>query len=289
MKHLNFFLLVTLTIFFFSCKDDSKDVQPSYQATPIPDKITDLIITKGNEKSEIVYLYSQGGPTFKLDSEDLDEMVTDINALKVYVHQVQTLSPQLKNKKLNLEQALKENEVSIDILHKVITHYKSLKKKVVVISHSFGSFITPYYLEKYGNEADAMCIMAGRIDMPDIVWKAFRDGKVMVFKDGKTPILASKKDIDDDAFDNNTSKILAASLGQKRFSKILAKKDLDKVMYVFSGKDRAVGTLSANERGFLIDKKVKIIGYPDGDHGAMFDKENAKNIMQTINELLVRK
>eukprot|EP01029_Cantina_marsupialis_P011638 TRINITY_DN258_c3_g1_i1.p2 TRINITY_DN258_c3_g1~~TRINITY_DN258_c3_g1_i1.p2 ORF type:complete len:286 (-),score=29.78 TRINITY_DN258_c3_g1_i1:1231-2088(-) len=285
MKQLKFFILLAAVIGFASCSKDD-DAKPSYKSTSIPQEVSDLYIAKGDLKSETAYLYIQGGPVFNLDSEDLDELLPDANALKVYVHQAQTLNPKLKTQDLNLEQAVKENNVSIEILHKVIKHFKSLNKKVVVISHSFGSFITPKYIEKYGNDADAMCIMAGRIDMPDVVWQAFRDGKIYVFKDGKDPV--PMKDTPEE-FDNKTSKSLAAALGQYRFSKLLAEKDLSKVLYVYGDKDEEVGSLSKEEVSFLTSKKVTVMGIENGEHGDMFEDPIAPGIMQEIAKIVAQK
>lgn len=60
------------------------------------------------------------------------------------------------------QQVLAEMDLGVEILDRVIRHFKAQKKRVVVFSHSFGTFVLPLYLMLKGPDAaDGHVIMAG--------------------------------------------------------------------------------------------------------------------------------
>ena len=144
--------------------------------TPLPEDVTELYepVPGGADDADTVWLFSQGGPVAELDALDLTEFPGHEDRILVNVHQVQTLNPGLiEDKRLDsVERVRVEMDVSVEILDRVIRHFKSRGKKVVVFSHSFGSFILPRYLALKGpGAADRYVIMAGRLDIEREVWE----------------------------------------------------------------------------------------------------------------------
>ena len=88
--------------------------------------------------------------------------------LLVQVHQTLTINNDLvsRHRELSFEELQAEVDVSIEILHRVIEHFKAQGKQVVVVGHSYGAFVTARYLWRKGpGAADRYLIMAGRLDM----------------------------------------------------------------------------------------------------------------------------
>ena len=147
--------------------------------TVLPDDVNSLFktLSVGNSESDTVWLAEQGGPESNLlpDEENVLTLFPGHeDKLLVNVHQVQTLNPDLfEDLRLNsIEKVQAEMDLSIEILDRVIRHFKNQGKKVVVFSESFGSFILPRYLASRGTAAaDNYVIVSGRIDMNEIVYE----------------------------------------------------------------------------------------------------------------------
>lgn len=270
-KGILFFATAMFLFTAVSCSKNDDDVTSNiYVATVIPDNPLQLVNTVGDTNATKVVLYVQGGPVFDLSTQDLDAFTNDPQFLKAYVHQAQTLNPSLKDVDLTFDQAVAEDETSVDMLHKVIMYYKSLNKEVYVIGHSFGAFLLPKYLDKYGNQADKMAILAGRLEMPDIVWQGFRDGTVYHFPNGVTPEMTTT-DAEGGIFRTVAARRLAAGFGMNRYTQLLSDVDLSNVIYSFSTADEPVGSLTAAEESFLTSKQVTVIKIQGGNHGSMFE------------------
>lgn len=70
------------------------------------------------------------------------------------------------------QQVLAEMDLNVEIFDRVIRNFKAQKKRVVVFSHSFGSFVLPRYLMLEGPDAaDGYVIMAGRLDIEEKIWR----------------------------------------------------------------------------------------------------------------------
>ena len=81
-----------------------------------------------------------------------------------------------------------EVDVSIEILHRVIEHFKAQGKQVVVVGHSYGAFLTTRYLWRKGPDAaDRYLVMAGRVDMQREVVDGVLAGQYYYFPDAVTP------------------------------------------------------------------------------------------------------
>ncbi len=265
-------------------------IVPDPPLTTLPTDTSELARAFGDSAAPNALLYLQGGPVFFLSSgitssRPLDPFIEETanvaEYLQVYVHQVQTYNPDLKDMGLSFEQCIEQDELSVDILHRVINYYKDMGKRVYVISHSFGSFITPKYLAKYGNAADKIAILSGRLDMPEKVWHGFRDGTPYEFDetDGTTIIPVNVSENDDNDEFHTTSLCLAAGLGMNRYTDLLSDTDLSKVIYGFGTLDESVGRLSAAEESFLRAKGAKVIKIEGGDHGSTHEPSETADIL----------
>lgn len=261
-------LAISLLVVFSSCKKEDK----VYIETVLPANDMELFQAIGNTNADSVLIFLQGGPVYELETNDndLDAFTNSTNFLKVYVQQVQTLNPGLKDVAITFEQAIKENAISTEIIHRVVKHFKDQGKKVYIIGHSYGAFLAANYLAVYGNEADKIAILAGRLDMPQVVWEGFRDGTIYDFPDGVTPALADPN-AEGGIFTDVTARRLAAGLGMNRYTSLLANKDLTKVIYAYSTKDIPVGSLNAAETSFLVSKNATVLEITGGNHGSMFE------------------
>ena len=84
-------------------------------------------------------------------------------------HQTLTLNPRLaaRHARLSLANLQAEVDVSVELLRRVIDHFKAQDKHVVVVGYSYGSFLVARYLALHGPDgADRYLLMAGRLDMP---------------------------------------------------------------------------------------------------------------------------
>lgn len=259
-------LVLSLFVIFTSCRKDNK----VYTETVLPANDTELFQSVGNTNADSVLLYLQGGPVYELGTEDLDVFTSSPNFLKVYVEQIQTLNPEIKDLDITFNQAIRENKINTEIVHKVVKYFKNKGKKVYIIGHSFGALLAADYLAVYGNEADKVAILAGRLDMPTIVWEGFRDGTIYDFPDGVTPALADPN-AEGGIFKNVASRLLAAGFGMKRYTNLLANRDLTNVLYAYSTKDVPVGSLTTTEVNFLSSKNATVLEITGGNHGSMFE------------------
>ncbi len=273
-------LLIFTSVSFTSCTsdDDSTTVSNGYIKTVAPSNIEDLYQAIGPQTSDTIIVYSHGGPTEKLDLEDIEEPQFE-NYYRVYVKQAQHINTTISKNEITFNQAIQEDNVSTDMYYNVLKHFKDQGKIVIAMSHSLGSFIIPNVLATKPNIADKVVIMAGRLDMPDVVWKGFRDGNLYDFPDGITPKPSTEP--------NQTGGSLSftrlqAGLGKNRYTTLLSEKDLKNVIYIYGEKDEAVGSLTNQEIEFLKNKGALPITISNGDHSSMFQLEYLDNILKEI-------
>ncbi|RXG12863.1 hypothetical protein DSM03_1088 [Leeuwenhoekiella aestuarii] len=228
-----------------------------YQTTTIPENIDELYVETGNTNSEIVVLYVQGGPFDKL------QYTQEFNAWKnelhiVYVKQAQMINPSIlpPENKLTYEDALKENLVSVEILKRLITHFKKQNKKVLVYGESYGAWIIQKYIAEFGNEADAVSISAGRLNKDLKILQATKlNQKVydITYKNGKRIYTEM------DFTYSKPNAYMLSSINSEIFTETLKDRDLSKlVVYQYGKKDGTVGHLDDNEIAFLQSKNVEI-------------------------------
>lgn len=256
----------------------------------VDNKINSIIgRTLGNKDSEIVIVYSQGGPDIKVETGILEEIRdSDIRLKDAYLiqpHQVQTENPKLfKEKEISFEEAVEYDKKSILNISEVIKYYKNKGKKVYVVGISFGAFVTTDLLLKDGSEsADGYGIMVGRLDMDDIIWKSFSEGNSGGFKDGIKAITIEGGNIQE----KNMNK-LAAGLGHKRYTELLDKLDLSRVVYVYGEMDNSVGRLTEKEIAFLKNHNATVISN-GGGHSEASTYEISKMMDVLLNVKMVKK
>ncbi|WP_299260224.1 hypothetical protein [uncultured Aquimarina sp.] len=277
MKHYRkYTTALILSILFISCSSD--DIIVIDDTIEISQEIKDLIYFKGDEDAPIVIINAQSGPDTELSTGEVEEIFQifdTTNLLAVNVHQAQTLNPGLvEGDDITFDQAINFSAQSVETFYKVVKYFKDQGRTVHVLGISFGAFIAQDLIAKKGIDvADSYLIMAGRLDMNDIMWQAFSEGRFGYFENGITPII--DQEIGSDVIDRNLDR-LAAGVSNNRYTERLnSYEDLSKITYVYGEIDQAVGKLTTTEIEFLQSKNVNIIAGP-GNHD------------ETINDFIVQ-
>ena len=259
--------------------------------TVLPDDVTQLYRVEqgGDPDADTVWLFSQGGPTNALDErEALTQFPGREDRVLISVHQVQTLNPDLfEDERLDsVARVQAEMDVSVEILDRVIRHFKAQGKRVVVLSHSFGSFILPRYLALKGpGAADRYVIMAGRLDIERKMYEnrlgKLRERGTEIYEyedDGTTLVSLDLVDDPEVMLENGMIPLsiqlnlaFQGALGAHRYTQLLAGTDLSKVIYAYATMDNAVGRLTADEVAFLKARNAQVIEVIGG-HGSMIDE-----------------
>ncbi|MBV6647693.1 MAG: hypothetical protein HRU12_15410 [Phaeodactylibacter sp.] len=277
----NAMLLFTL-ITLLSCnkKDHEIQVDSEYQLTTIPSIIEDQFIGKGQETQDTVIVYAEGGPEPYALATDIEVPQFD-NYYRVYVKQAQYLNENIAETEITFEQAILEDQVSTDIYQNVLEHFVNQGKVVIAMSHSFGSFILTNVLATKPNIAHKYVIMAGRLDIQDVIWEGFRDGTQYSFpnNDGTTIIPDGGSILTGGELSYSR---LAAGLGKNRYTELLADKDLSNLYFIGGEYDEAVGRLTEEEVQFLYSKDAQPIKIIEGDHSSMFHPDGLEFILSEI-------
>lgn len=248
-------------------------VEPAEPDVPaVPPELEGTFGSFGNPGADTVVIVTQGGPvTFLLGPEVLIEEVGQLNPEQVQlvsVHQAQTLEPdRFIAADISFDDAKAADAASVAMLADVVDYFKDQGKTVHVVGFSFGAFMVQDLLATQGNIADGYLIKVGRVDMPDEVWTEFSEGRAVGFVDGVEII---KFDIADAGMGGETPEAdrnmarLAAGLGHKRYTELLADVDLSNVVYVYGDVDEQVGRLSEAEVAFLESRSATVIEYQGG-------------------------
>ena len=265
-----------------------------YQPTPIPDDITDLYRPFGTDEAETVWIFEQGGPLHEFDDVYgfLVHYFEPADVHFVQVHQTLTLNHRLavREAEWELSELQAEVDVSVEILHRTIEHFKAQGKRVVVVGHSYGAFLVTRYLAIEGPAAaDRYLIMAGRLDMPEEVVDGFLDGEPYLFPDAVKP--QPVEGLEFSARELMEWRIAGAT-GHDRYTQRLAGTDLGNVIYVYGTHDRTVGRLTEAEVEFLESRGSTVLpvhsSLPElegDDHASMLlDPEVANQIVAALNE-----
>ena len=127
--------------------------------------------------------------------------------------------------------------------------------------------------------------IVGRFDIQDEFWKAFSEGRELVFEKGTEIVIAEKGeagmgDENPTAYKNMLK--LAAGMGYKRFTELLETVPLgNNFTFIMSVIDQQVGRLSDDEIEFLKRKNVNLIISKEDHTGAFEDK-----LFEGINAML---
>ncbi len=221
----------------------------------------------GNVSSSVVLINVQGGPSTTLMTTELKELLAkterDNNFFIFNVHQQQTKAPEKLATALTLASANEMNQESIDNIARVIQHFKVQDKKVYVLGIGYGAYLTQELIVREGNNiADSYLLMAGRLDMPEVIAQSFSEGNTGGFINGKTPFTGAPSTSTE--VEKNQNKLLG-SLANNRYTVALAKyNDLTNVTYCFGTEDESFGQLSQNERALLITRQANILEWEGG-------------------------
>lgn len=269
-------IVMSVSFLFSGCSFNENVVENNVS------EISSIAYTYGNEASNTVIVNTQGGLIPELYNNELKEILKTVNTndyLIVNVHQAQTKNPELfVDKEISFDEAIEYDKKSIENLDKVIKYYKDKNKKVYVLGISFGAFMTQELIAEKGVDvADKYLIMVGRLDIDDMFWKGFSEGKNGSYIDGVNPVLEEA----DDIVEKNMYK-LAAGLGKNRYTKKLDKYDLSNVTYVYGKTDEQVGKLTDEEIEFLKSKNAIIIS-DDGGHSDAIDNKIVKGLEKAFN------
>lgn len=217
-----------------------------YQTTPLPDDVAELFREFGDPDSATVWIYEQGGPVHLLDEYPLLHFhnYPGHDAVQfVQVHQTLTLNHNLapRYRELSFAQLRAEVDVSVEILHRTIEHFKAQGKEVVVIGHSYGAFLTTRYVWRKGTAAaaDRYLIMAGRLDMPRVVVDGVLNGVFYYFPNAVDPVPAEY--IQPATAREFLELRIMGATGHDLYTQRLAGADLSRVIYVYGSEDLTVG------------------------------------------------
>lgn len=228
-----------------------------YTPTRIPDNITDLYLESGNKESNTVLLIVQGGPYDRMqNTTEFDKWKNKLHI--IYVKQAQIINPTIfpPENNLDIEDARKENLVTVEMLHRVIKHFKSNNKKVLVWGASYGAWVIQKYIGEYGIGADAISIAAVRLEIEEEIWKTGNLNQTVydVTYKGNERIYTKMGF----SYTKPTSYLLA-TIDEERFTKTFENIDLSKlVVYQYGRKDGTVGRLNESEIKFLKSKNIEI-------------------------------
>ena len=266
-----------------STNDDSESAAADSDPM-IPDALSQSFEAFGNPNASTVIVVAQGGPMPELVIDEAKDIFSDVDLDNTYVvvpHQAQTREPALfTGAKITFDQAKEYDTATTSAIADVVAHYAETDKKVHVVGISFGAFVVQDLLVTQGNVADGYFIQVGRLDMPEEVWKPFSEGHFVGFTDG---VNVESFDADgagmggDGDFTDANMARLAAGLGHKRFTELLADTDLGNVVYATGLQDEQVGRLGDAELAFLADKGVKVL-QTEEDHGGTIDETIAEGL-----------
>ncbi len=264
------------------------------------DTVEDLYVLKGNPDRDIIVVAAQGGPLPVL-STSCFSFLENAGFTVAYVRQAQMLNKYYQSitegspgvltttdHVISIEEGQTANIISAVILEKVTRHFQSKGKTIYVISHSLGSFIYPKTLSMFGNHVDKIVIQAGRINIPEEVYRSFQDGFGGVFfTDGQTYIKDPERvDVSESGYTETlpadqvegdidiqidcqwqciwSGSRVQAGGGINRYSNLLRYIDISNAFYVYGSMDQAVGRLSQEEIDFLEANGARVGKYEDG-------------------------
>lgn len=200
------FLALTATAFLLAgCPNPAEPDPPLSPAQKILQDvkkrdINDLIITadpaakaavkspsSASEKINIL-LFIPGGPLFEASEFNLTAVGAYIAPSTHYARGVlqqeqiiryRTVPP---GEIISLEKAEEINLHSAAVIYAAADYFKNRGHKVSLYSHSFGSFVVPEMLRRYGDEPfEKILIGAGRLNMPKLVHENVFKGKPASF------------------------------------------------------------------------------------------------------------
>lgn len=293
----SFFSLLFFFLLLASCSkresgvDDKKTNQKVFTLTKLPDGVELLFDARGDKDQDTVWVFLQGGPDYKKNfeleaeatSKDYDFFLDD---LRVYPIQTQQINESLKTaENFTFEDSRKESELNAKIVKDVVQHFKDQNKVVYLIGHSYGAFLLQKVLADYGNISNGNAVLNCRLNIEDVVWKNFKEGKPVFFdskgenptaqeltedllkQQGKSGALQEIKNIS----------IYGSYIISLRYLDLLKDVDLSKTLFIGAQNDSAVGDWTTEEYQFLQKKAAKVY-FGEGNHSSIFDYDGMKSV-----------
>ena len=154
--------------------------------------------------------------------------------------------------------------MSVEVLRRVIDHFKAQHKRVVVVGYSYGSFLVARYLALHGPDgADRYLLMAGRLDMPTDFVDGALAGMLYHFPNTVAAELSDQRPTTDQ---ESIELRIAGATFHDRYTERLTGTDLHKAIYVYATADTVVGRLAEPEARFLQDNGAAVIAGEGANH-----------------------
>ncbi len=277
MKHT---FLFTLTLFLLvSCQPAENVNKEPYPATTLPTDTTQLWLAEGNPDSDTVLILCQGGPSDSLGFEQKGKVIWRYlpgykNYEVIHLHQAQTYNPAMFNYQDTFTVAMAKKEVANTsaILARAIDYFKNRNKKVSVVGHSYGAYCILHYLANHEEQADQYIISGGRVDdNPSMINNLLKGINGQYAKDAITYKPDNFEEVKKEYSpaelkDYRVRQLLKGTIGQPRYSKALAQKDLSNLSFAYAKNDQNVGTLTGKEIEFLLSQNAFVFETSDGHY-----------------------
>ena len=245
----------------------------AYRPTTLPGdlgKLFEVHPKAASPDADTVWIFEQGGPSHEIGNQivTLFLLLPDHEEIHlVQAHQTLTINPRLaaRHARLSLAELQAEVDVSVELLRRLVDHFKAQDKRVVVVGYSYGSWLVARYLALHGpDSADRYVLMAGRLDMPRaFVDGALRKGMLYFFPNatdaapsGRSPTTAEEW----------IELRMAGATFHDRYTARLAGTDLRKAIYAYATADTVVGRLSEREVRFLEEHGATVIAGAGANH-----------------------
>ena len=249
--------------------------------TSLPQNVTDLFVPVegSNPNANTVWIYEQGGPVGELEegSAALSTFANNSNdQFIVRVHQALTYDNNIYGKYLNTRLGEMVVDVNVDILHRVIKHFKSQGKRVIVFGHSHGGFIiTRYLAQRSDAAADKYAIMGSRLDMEKTTYEGLLNRNYYYYPDYVTPTLHPS--IQPENTNQEVELFLTGIMFKERYTERLQNVNLSNVVFAHGTNDDTNGRLTSEEKTFLQSKGAQVITIEGGDHNSMINQSEIRS------------
>lgn len=246
-------------------------------------EVESLYNLSGQTNADTVVVFAQGGPANSLKTSMYCEQQPHLmkNFAFAMVHQAQSFNDKiLEDSQIQATGCDALNAQSAGMFYKVANHLRNCGKRVIAMSHSFGSFILQQALVNYDNFVHRIIITHGRLDIPEWQWLGLKQGfgAGYDFNTGEKSVGTVQAPSEFQA----RFKLMGSAM-EPRYTNLLKDIRLDNLAYIYSPNDPALSGLEVREVNFLKSKDAKIIVAPEKNHtAAITDSEMQNKILTEI-------